>query len=132
MIEAPTRDFDATGQTFSAGLFDPRQRALFEHLWDRERNLELPRAEAYIKGREAEFRAGALTRFWDGADNFRDELTMGVEGDWRNYRAAANAYAEKLKDGLTIGASSDDIKARASAARYRRRVSATRTASLFT
>ncbi|MEE8517016.1 MAG: hypothetical protein V3T02_10290, partial [Alphaproteobacteria bacterium] len=64
VLEAPTRDFDGTGQTFAARLNDPRQRALFEQLWERERALELPRAEAHVAAREAEFRSNALTRFW--------------------------------------------------------------------
>ncbi len=109
LLEWPTEDFDATGQGFASRLNDPRQRAIFEHLWDRDRAIELPRAEAYIRGREAEFRQGALARFWEGADRYRDDLTLIVEGNWRNYKAVANVYAEKLKDGLTIGASADDV-----------------------
>jgi hypothetical protein len=62
-----------------------------------------------------EFRAGALARFWDGSDRYRDELTVGVEADWRIYKSAAIAYAEKLKDGLSIGAGPREIQDRAAA-----------------
>jgi hypothetical protein len=43
-------EMEATGRSISSSLQDPRQRALFGQLWDRQRALELPRAQGLYPG----------------------------------------------------------------------------------
>ncbi len=113
LLKWPTEDFEEIGQDHAGKLADPAQRALFEYLWDHDRAVEMPRAEAFIRAKQKEFRKGALTRFWQGADQVRDQLTEMLQVDWRNYKAVGGVYAEKLKIGLSVGASSEDLRARA-------------------
>lgn len=106
-------EFDSIGSQVGGKLGNDRQRAIFQNLWQRERDTELGKASNFIAQKNNEWKDVARKRYWTTFDQSAGEIATGIEQDWRTWRNGVGILTEKIKDGATVGATPDELMQKA-------------------